>query len=100
MREDLLLRLYVAGHGPNSLEAIRNLRQFAATYLHGEECIEIVDVVREPGRALSDQVLLTPTLVRVRPAPPVRIIGTLRETSAVLAILGIEPQAPPPPPRA
>ena len=83
------LRLYVAGDGPNSAEARTNLATILAGVPATQYRLEIVDFLREPQRALKDGVIVTPTLVRITPPPTCRIIGTLRETPKVLAVLGI-----------
>ena len=50
----------------------------------------MVDVFREPERALADSILLTPTVVRLAPLPLLRIVGALSETRSVLRALGLE----------
>lgn len=82
-------RLYIAGDTSNSGQAIANLRAICGTYLPGKHKIELVDVFREPGRAMEDRVFMTPTLVRLTPEPVQRIVGTLSQTSLVLQVLGL-----------
>jgi circadian clock protein KaiB len=82
-------RLYVAGDAQNSLEAVANLTALCRTHLTGRHDIEIVDIYREPGRALADGIRMTPTLVKLHPAPIRTIIGTLREAAPVLHALGL-----------
>jgi circadian clock protein KaiB len=84
-------RLYVAGSTQNSAEAISNLRALCRTHLAGRYKLEILDVFREPERALADGVLMTPTLVKFAPAPSQRIVGTLSQTLLVLQALELEP---------
>ncbi len=81
--------LYVAGDSPNSLLARANLAAIAAERLAGRFTIEEIDVLKEPLRALSDKVLLTPTLVRLWPEPQRRLLGSLNEREKVLNFLGI-----------
>ena len=83
-------RLYVAGDAPNSAQARVNLAALCRARLPGRHDIEIVDVFRQPRRALADGIFLTPTLVRVAPAPPCKIVGTLSQTQTVLQALGVE----------
>jgi len=83
------LRLYVAGDGPNSIQAITNLHALCREHLPERHEIEIVDVLREPHRALDDGVMLTPMLVKLSPAPPRKIIGTLSQGETVLLALGL-----------
>ena len=82
-------RLYVAGDAPNSLRAVANLRDLCREHAPDQHEIEIVDVIREPQRALADGVLLTPTVVRLAPGPTRRIVGNLSQRETVLATLGL-----------
>lgn len=87
--ETFKFRLYVAGDTLNSGQAIANLRAICSVHLLGKHKIELIDVFREPGRAMEDRVFMTPTLVRLEPGPVERIIGTLSQTSLVLQVLGL-----------
>ena len=87
------LRLYVAGDAPNSTQARANLDALCRSYLPACE-IEIVDVLREPKRAMDDRIFMTPTLVKLSPAPGRTIVGTLSQTQPVLQALGLEEPAP------
>ena len=84
------LRLYVAGDTPNSALAIANLSAVCRARLPDQHQIEVVDVFREPKRALADGILMTPTLVKLTPAPLRRIVGTLSQTQPVLQALGLQ----------
>jgi circadian clock protein KaiB len=83
-------RLYVAGDTPNSTQAKSNLAAFCREKLPDRHEIEIVDVLREPKRALADGIFMTPTLVKLMPLPVRKIIGTLTQTASVLQALGLE----------
>jgi len=75
--EELRLRLYVAGNAPNSLRAIANLNAIFREYLpDGNYQLETIDILAEPLRALQDNILLTPTLVKLS-VPKVSIVGDL-----------------------
>ena len=80
-------RLYVAGDAANSTQAIANLNALCREYLLERHEIEIVDVFREPKRAMAEGVLLTPTLVRLSPDPVRKIIGNLSEIKPLLQML-------------
>jgi len=82
-------RLYVAGEGPNSTQAIANLNALCREILPGRHEIEVINVLREPYRALDDDVLLTPTLVRLSPAPVRKIVGNLNRREPLLQALGL-----------
>jgi circadian clock protein KaiB len=83
-------RLYVARGALNSAQAVTNLGAICRAYLPGRHQIEVVDVFREPNRALADGIFMTPMLVRVAPLPVRRIVGTLSQTQLVLRALGLE----------
>ena len=83
-------RLFVAGGTQNSAQAVANLNAICRAHLPDRHHIEVVDVLREPKRALADGILMTPTLVRLAPFPVERIIGTLSQTQIVLRALGLE----------
>ena len=85
-----LLRLYVAAGSPSSHRAISNLRAFCAKHFPDSAKIEIVDVVKEPQRALKEGVFVTPTLIRVQPQPQRIVIGDLRDEATLAAALGNE----------
>lgn len=82
-------QLYVAGDAPNSARAIANLAAFCRAHLPDRYEIGIVDVFREPKRALKEGIFMTPTLVVLTPPPVRRIVGTLSHTQTVLLALGL-----------
>jgi circadian clock protein KaiB len=82
-------RLYVAGEGPHSTQAIANLDALCREHLPERHEIEVVDVLREPQRALADRVMLTPLLMKLSPAPTRRIVGSLSQRASVLQTLGL-----------
>lgn len=87
------LRLYIAGGTQNSALAYANLTALCRAHLADRHDIELVDVLKEPKRALKDRIFMTPTLVKLSPAPSGRIVGTLNEAPFVLQALGVMPMA-------
>jgi circadian clock protein KaiB len=83
-------RLYVADDTMNSSQAIANLHALCETHLSGRHEIEIVDVFKEPQRAILEGVRMTPTLLRLVPLPIRRIVGTLMDTQLVLEALELD----------
>lgn len=85
----LELILYVAGKSPNSQQARLNLDAIFRERLPEDRwTLEVVDLFESPLRALEDQILVTPTLVKRNP-PVVRIVGNLSDRQTVLAALGL-----------
>jgi circadian clock protein KaiB len=77
---------------PNSIAAEQTLR--ALCRLHAPAAvIEVIDVVQQPERALQDAIIATPTLLRLSPAPVVRLIGSLAETERVRRALNFPADA-------
>ncbi|MBC7842208.1 MAG: circadian clock protein KaiB [Gemmatimonadaceae bacterium] len=83
----LKLRLYVAGNGPNSVLARHNLATLCTTAFSDVCDLEVVDLLEFPHRAIADDVVVTPTLLRVSPLPALRVIGNLSDAGKVLAML-------------
>ena len=94
LRDVFKFRLYVAGESPNSMQALANLTALCRTHLPDRHEIEIVDVFRQSRRALVDGILMTPTLLKLAPAPLRTLVGTLSQTQAVLLTLGLPALAP------
>jgi circadian clock protein KaiB len=87
----LRLRLYVAGVAPNSLRAIANAHAVCAKYFRDDHELEIVDLMAEPLRAALDRIVVTPTLIKLAPAPEQRVIGDLSNAAQLLVALGRSP---------
>jgi circadian clock protein KaiB len=83
-------RLYVADHTMNSAQAAANLQALCKAHLSGRHEIEIVDVFKEPQRAILEGIRMTPTLLMLAPLPIRRIVGTLVDTQHVLEALGLD----------
>ncbi len=86
-RSGLQLRLYVAGHAPNSLSAIANTRAICNEHFASKHDLEIVDLLEHPKRGLADGIVVTPTLLKLLPLPVQRVIGNLSDTNQVLMLL-------------
>jgi circadian clock protein KaiB len=88
--------LYVAGGGLRSSNAVETLTAMCEERLAGRYELEVIDVLVDPERAELARILATPTLLRRRPVPDVRIIGDLSLTRSVLAKLGVPQESPRP----
>jgi len=86
----VLLRLYVTGRAPNSLQAIANLEAICKEHFQDGIRLEVVDVLEHPRRAMSDGILVSPTLARVHPLPGVNVVGNLSDKVKVLNALGLK----------
>jgi circadian clock protein KaiB len=84
------MRLYVAGQSPRSVTAIANLRRICDEYVPSRYKVEIVDLLRNPELAKTDQIVAIPTLVKKLPAPVRHIIGDLSSTERVVVSLELK----------
>jgi circadian clock protein KaiB len=83
-------RLFVAADTLNSVQATRNLMALCKAHLAGCHEVEVVDVFKDPARALAEGIRMTPTLLKLTPSPQRRIIGTLADGERVLRTLGLD----------
>jgi circadian clock protein KaiB len=83
------LRLYITGRTVHSDSAITNLRRICEQDLGAEYELEVIDVLERPQLAEVENILATPTLLRVMPLPPQRMVGDLSDRERVLQVLGV-----------
>ncbi|HEY3451605.1 MAG TPA: circadian clock KaiB family protein [Myxococcales bacterium] len=79
-----LLKLYVTGTTPASVRAIQRVRSVCEEHLQGRYDLEVVDIYQKPSLAKDEQIIATPTLIKVLPAPLRRFIGDLTKAEKVL----------------
>ncbi len=84
-----VLRLYVGGASPKSLDAIRNIKRICDEALAGRYTLEIVDIYQQTDRAALDHVVAVPVLVKQLPHPPRRFVGRLSHRRHVLRAFGV-----------
>jgi circadian clock protein KaiB len=84
-----LLRLYVIGMTASSSRAIERAREICDKRLQGRYQLEVIDLYQLPALAKDHQIVATPTLIKVLPAPLRRYIGDLSRGEKVLFGLDI-----------
>jgi circadian clock protein KaiB len=89
-RPKFKFRLYIAGTGQNGTLAISNLTALCREHVPNRHEIEIIDISRDRKRGLTDGILITPTLLKLAPAPMCRIVGSLSQERVVLQTLGLD----------
>ncbi len=83
-KKTYILKLYVAGNTPNSMRALKTLREILETEFRGVYALKVIDVLKNPQLAEEDKILATPTLAKILPPPVRRIIGDLSDRERVL----------------
>ncbi len=84
MAERYILRLYVTGMTLTSRQAIERVRAVCARHVPGRYTLDVIDIYQLPVLARDDQIIATPTLVRLVPLPLRRFIGSLANLDRVL----------------
>ena len=85
-----VLRLYVSGLTERSRRCILNIRSICNENLGGEYDLEVIDIYQKLALAKKDQILTTPTLIKLLPLPQQRIVGDLSNRERVLFGLDIK----------
>jgi circadian clock protein KaiB len=88
-----ILKLYVAGQSPKSVNAIANIKKICEENLQGRYELDVIDLYQQPQLAQGEQIIALPTLIRKLPPPLRRIIGDLSNTDRVLVGLDIRKNA-------
>lgn len=83
-KKNYVLKLYVAGNTPNSIRALRTLKNILEKEFQGVYTLKVIDVLKNPQLAEEDKILATPTLSKVLPPPVRKIIGDLSDREKVL----------------
>ena len=86
--KQIMLRLFVTGTTPRSVQAIANLKAIFVGEFEGKIDLQIIDVLERPELAQDAKIFATPTLIKKIPQPIRRIIGDLSNKEKVL--LGLE----------
>ncbi len=86
-----VLRLYITGSTPKSINAISNIKKICEDYLHGHYDLEVVDIYQQPSLAAGEQIIAVPTLIKKLPLPLRKLIGDMSNTEHIL--LGLDLQS-------
>jgi len=91
-KQTYVLRLYVTGFTPASTRAITHLKSFCEERLQGRFELEVIDIFQRPALVRGEQIIATPTLVKLLPAPVQRFIGDLSGIGGKLFGLDVRPR--------
>jgi circadian clock protein KaiB len=83
-QEKYVLRLFVAGMSPKSIQAVENIKRICEMYLPGRYELEVIDVYQQPILAKEGQIVAAPTLVKELPPPLRKLVGSMSDTDRVL----------------
>ncbi len=83
-----VLRLYITGTTPKSLNAISSIKKICEEYLQGRYNLEVIDIYQQPSLAAGEQIIAVPTLIKQLPNPLRKLIGDMSNTEHIL--LGLD----------
>ena len=82
-----VLRLFVAGNDIVTKRTLEMLHQVLEQQLQYPYTLKVIDILKHPELAETNQVSATPTLVRVLPQPVRRIVGELEDLQRAIQIV-------------
>lgn len=87
--EKYVLRLYVTGMTPKSLNAIENIKKICEENLKGRYELEVIDVYQQAECAKKEEIIAAPTLIKKLPLPLRRFIGDMSNKERILVGLDL-----------
>jgi circadian clock protein KaiB len=90
--EKYVLRLYVTGMTPKSINALKNIRQICEENLKGRYELEVIDIYQQPEYAKKEEILAAPTLIKKLPLPLRKFIGDMSDTEKIIVGLNLVPK--------
>ena len=89
--EKVVLKLYVSGNAPRYTRAIESAHRIREKLSGYDVQLEVIDIGEYPERAIEDDILAIPTLIKKLPPPIRRLIGDLSDSNKVLMVLDFAP---------
>jgi circadian clock protein KaiB len=83
-----LLHLYISKKNPRIERTVALLEEICKEHFKGQGDIKVIDVLRDPFACMAENIIATPTLLKILPEPVRRIIGDLSDKEKLL--LGLE----------
>ena len=87
--QQYVLKLYVTGHTPRSIQAIASIRSICEAYLQGRYELQVIDIYQQPMLAEDEQIIAAPTLIKELPLPLRRIVGDMSNEEKLLLELDL-----------
>ena len=89
-KQKYVLRLYVAGMTPQSLQAIQNITRICEENLKGRYDLRVIDIYQQPTLARGEQIIAVPTLIKKLPLPLRKFIGSMADKEKILVGLDLQ----------
>ena len=85
--EGYVLRLYISSSNSSAEKALSNIHKLLEEGLGSPYTLKVIDIAKNPEQAVMQQIVATPTLIRVSPKPVRRIVGQLDDIPRILNLL-------------
>ena len=89
------LKLFLADITPKKQNAIDYFKEILGDRISSSYQLEIIDVLLHPEIATKEDILITPTLIRITPQPTTKLILDLANTKALAETVNIILDPPP-----
>lgn len=86
--QQYVLKLYVTGHTPRSIQAIASIRAICEENLLGRYQLQVIDVYQQPQLTEGERIIAVPTLIKLLPLPLRTVVGDMSDKEKVL--LGLD----------
>jgi len=84
----ILFRLYIIKQAPSASETILKLKSFLDSNFKNSYTLDVIDILAYPEKAIMDNIMASPTLIKVKPHPQKRVVGGIH-FSRLLADLNL-----------
>jgi circadian clock protein KaiB len=82
-----VFRLFISSDNATAEKTLSSIHQLLEQGLDSPYSLKVIDIKKNPEQAIINQVVVTPTLVRVEPKPVRRIVGQFDDIQRVLSII-------------
>ncbi len=83
------LKLYIVENTSSSNELVEKLTVLFNNALNDDYKLQVIDIVKNPELAVSDNIIATPTLILEAPVPERRIMGNVGDEKSILIGLNL-----------
>lgn len=83
------LKMYIASPSRRTQAISNGLTRELEKETGGLFSLEVINVLESPERAVTDNIMATPTIIRETPLPAIRVTGNITDMKKIVARLGV-----------
>ena len=80
-------KLYISGTSKRNLELTSAMETALDSFLKDQYQLNVINLLKNSHSALEDNVLVTPTLIKIEPKPALRFIGDFTDANVLKKLL-------------